>query len=272
MMERFALHYKNSSISVIRFGSGHRTALCFHGYGEDATHFEFLDQYAGNQYTFYAMDFPFHGQTEWKEGLTFSGLDLLAILEQLAAREAFAMEHLTLIGFSMGGRVALSLFAWIAETTDNLVLLAPDGLNLNFWYWASTQTWLGNRLFRFTMKHPNWFFFLFKLGNKLKMISPSIFKFAHLYLGHAEIRDELYNRWTCMRKFKPRVSRIKKLILQYQVRTELLYGQYDRIIHSSVGEKFRKGIEEQSSIHIIHSGHQLLHEKHTAEILSVLLP
>jgi hypothetical protein len=44
------------------------------------------------------------------------------------------------------------------EQIEKLVLLAPDGLKVNFWYWLATQTWLGKNSFCFTMKHPGWFF------------------------------------------------------------------------------------------------------------------
>jgi pimeloyl-ACP methyl ester carboxylesterase len=51
----------------------------------------------------------------------------------------------------------------------------------------------------------------------------------------------------------------------------LVYGKHDRIILSSVGEKFRKGIEGQCRVTIIPSGHQVLHEKHAEDIVAALL-
>jgi pimeloyl-ACP methyl ester carboxylesterase len=60
-------------------------------------------------------------------------------------------------------------------------------------------------------------------------------------------------------------------IRENSTKVRLVYGRHDRIILSSVGEKFRKGIEEYSTVSIIDSGHQVLHEKHAAEIVSALL-
>jgi hypothetical protein len=51
---------------------------------------------------------------------------------------------------------------------------------------------------------------------------------------------------------------------------DLIYGKFDRIILSSRGMKFRKGIEKYASLTEIHSGHQVLHEKHVKEILPLL--
>jgi len=273
-MEQSHLLYRNSTIGYLRFGSGPKTAVCFHGYGEDADSFAFLGKYAGNQYTFYSIDLPFHGKTEWKEGFTFTPADALLILEEILNHDSpeTKNQQLSLIGFSLGGRIALSLYQAMPERIEKLVLLAPDGLKMNFWYWLSTQTWLGNKFFAFTLKHPGWFFGFLKILNKLKLVNASIFKFVNYYIGDKEVRRLLYARWTTLRKLKPRLKKIKPLIHEKNTAVRLLYGMHDRIILSSVGEKFRKGIEDHCTLTVIHSGHQVLHEKHVQEILPALLP
>ncbi len=226
-----------------------------------------MAKYAGSQYSFFAIDLPFHGKTEWKEGLNFSMEDLNAISLSVAGHTDLP---LTIMGFSLGGRMALSLYDDIPQKIDKLILLAPDGLKVNFWYWLSTQTRLGNRFFAYTMKHPGWFFGLLQLMNKLKLVNASIFKFVKHYIGDINVRQLLYQRWTTLRKIKPQLSSIKSNITQYKTKIRLVYGIHDRIILSSVGEKFRSGIEDHCEINIIHSGHQVLHEKHVQEILPAL--
>jgi pimeloyl-ACP methyl ester carboxylesterase len=178
---------------------------------------------------------------------------------------------LTLLGYSLGGRIALALFEKMPASIERLVLLAPDGLKVNFWYWLSTQTSVGNKLFAFTMKHPSWFFGFLKGLNKLRLVNASIFKFVNYYIGDKEIRELLYARWTTLRKLKPNLNRTRKEINIHMTTVRLVYGMHDRIILSTVGEKFRKGIEEHCTISVIRSGHQVLHEKHAAELLPALL-
>ncbi|MBK8140606.1 MAG: alpha/beta hydrolase [Chitinophagaceae bacterium] len=267
-MELKHLIYRNSTIGYYCFGSGLKQAVCFHGYGEDASIFHFLSNYAGNQYTFYSIDLPFHGRTEWNEGLNFTRQDLVLIIEKITEKAA---KELTLIGFSLGGRISLSLFEAIPEKIEKIVLLAPDGLKVNFWYWLATQTWLGNRLFALTMKKPGWFFGLLKVMNLFKLVNASIFKFVNYYIGDAEVRRLLYSRWTSLRKIKPDLPVIKNLIRENKTTVRLIYGKHDRIILSSTGEQFKKGIEEYCTLTVIHSGHQVLHEKHIKEILPALM-
>jgi pimeloyl-ACP methyl ester carboxylesterase len=274
-MESLQLTYKNSTIHYYRFGSGPKPAVCFHGYGEDAETYLFLDKYAGSQYTFYSMDLPFHGKTEWKEDLNFSYKDLLEIVKEILKQKnqqpETSNQKLTLLGFSLGGRVALSLCQAMPEKIERLVLLAPDGLKQNFWYWLATQTWAGNRFFRFTMKHPGWFFGFLKLLNKLKLVNASVFKFVSFYIGNAETRRILYARWTTLRKLKPDIKLTKSFVTKNNTQVRLVYGKHDRIILSPVGERFRKGIEKNCTLTVIDSGHQVLHEKHVGEILPALL-
>ena len=165
-MEHRVLSYKNSKVSYYCFGSGSKQVVCFHGYGEEATLYAFLEKYADNQFTFYAIDLPFHGQTNWNDGLNFSHTDLQqivrAILAQANEQRLTRNGKLTLMGFSLGGRIALSLYQSQPETVEKIILLAPDGLIVNFWYWLSTQTWAGNKLFAFSMKYHGCFFCIFK--------------------------------------------------------------------------------------------------------------
>jgi pimeloyl-ACP methyl ester carboxylesterase len=246
--------------------------VCFHGYGESADSFCFLEKYAGDQYSFYAIDLPFHGQTQWNEGLNFTGEDLEKILGGILYQEpGTGNQQYSLIGFSLGGRIALSVYEKIPEQIERIVLLAPDGLKVNFWYWLSTQTWIGNRLFAFTMKHPHWFFGFLKILNKIKLVNASIFKFVNYYIGDPEVRQLLYVRWTGLRKLRPDLKRIKSKIRNNATPVRLIYGKHDRIILPERGKKFKDGIEQYCTLSVIHSGHQVLHEKHIEEILPALL-
>jgi pimeloyl-ACP methyl ester carboxylesterase len=274
-MEPLCLIYKNSTIRYYLSGSGPKMAVCFHGYGEDATIYDFLAKYAGSQYTFFAIDLPFHGETKWNDGYSFTQQDLQQIVQEILEQNNIQLQKtnlkLCILGFSLGGRAALSLCETMPEKIEKMVLLAPDGLKLNFWYWLTTQTWTGNRFFHFTMKYPGWFFGFLKMLNKLKLVNTSIFKFVNFYIGDAEVRKLLYERWTTLRKLKPDVKLIQSYIRKNNIQIRLVYGMHDRIILSSVGERFKKGIEEQCKLSVIHSGHQVLHEKHIDEILPALL-
>lgn len=269
-MQSSFIQYKHSQIHYTAGSTGEKLLVCLHGYGESEKTFHFLERYLPAGHRLVAIDLPFHGSTQWQEGLNFTIDDLLSILGSIRQELDLPTARLSLMGFSMGGRVALSLLESIPDQIDKVLLLAPDGLKVNVWYRFATRSLIGKQLFRFTMQHPGWFHRFLQAGNRLKLINQSIFKFTNYYINDRRVRDELYNRWTCMRHFRPHLRVIKALIVQYQVPVRLLYGKYDRIIRYERGEKFKAGIESFCTLQVIPTGHQVLQEKNVSTILTML--
>jgi pimeloyl-ACP methyl ester carboxylesterase len=268
-MQSFFLTYKSSLIHYHKAGKGNRLLLCFHGYSESCQSFSFLEDELTADFAIIAVDLPFHGKTDWKEGLDFTPQNLLDIIEQITG-DIFHHSKIYLLGFSMGARVALSLLQLMPVHIEKMVLLAPDGLKTHGWYKLATQNKLGNRLFRFTMQNPGWLLSLLSIANKIRLTNQSVYKFTNAYIQDEQVRDELYKRWTCMREFRPDLSRIKSLIREHRIPARLLYGQYDRIMRSESGKQFKKGIEAFCELSILPAGHQLLHEKNREIIVHSL--
>ena len=258
-------HYApdSSHIQYSCWGTGPRLLFCFHGYGESADTFFFLTESLGRDYTLVAFDLPFHGQTygqtDWQRGsLFFDPACLLTQMEEINSGLPGRTAPWTLLGYSMGGRVALHLLQLAPEKIGKLVLLAPDGLRVNPWYWLATQTRPGNRLFRFTMRHPGWLFFLLRIGNAIHCVNPGIYKFTTRYIDNIKVRQNLYARWTIMRGFRPKPGLIRKIIRSRMIPVRLVYGRYDRIIRAERGQRFRKGIEDFCTLLLLPTGHHLL--------------
>jgi pimeloyl-ACP methyl ester carboxylesterase len=266
-VETHSISYKSSIIHYYRFGHGPQWLFCFHGYGEEGSSFSIFEPLLGKAYTLIAIDFPFHGKTQWQEGLLFTTNDLLAIIDSIKpAGQAFS-----LLGYSMGGRVALQLLQEIPQQINRAVLVAPDGLHRNKWQWLSTRTLAGNRLFAYTMRNPRWMIRLMDLGGRLGLYNKSLLKFVHYYLDDAEQRIILYKRWTTMRGFRPDVELLKKNIVDHGIPVRLLFGRYDRVILARHGHHFSKGTNGFVQVTEIEAGHQLLREKHAMLIAGFLV-
>lgn len=266
-MQTAYLPYRTSQIHYLQFGRGKRILVCLHGYGESGNSFRHLAPLLQEQYRVYAPDMPFHGLTEWKEGPVFTPQMLWEIICKLNP----SGEPFTLMGYSMGGRLALSLLEQHASAIRQLVLLAPDGLHTNPWYWLSTQTRMGNRLFKYSMQHPAWLFKAMKLGLFTRLLHPSVGKIARFYLDDEQQRQLLYQRWTALRLFRPRLSLLKKVIVANQLPVQLVFGRFDQIIRSTKGYAFARGIEEVVQVQLIEAGHQLLKEKYLPFIAGLLV-
>jgi pimeloyl-ACP methyl ester carboxylesterase len=263
-MPQQKLSFKNSVITYYKYGNGSKILFCLHGYGEDGTSFSFLEKYLGETYTLYAIDFPFHGATDWNEEVLSSD-GLLYIFNSISNN---TNNLFSVLAYSMGGRAALYLLQHIPEKIERVVLIAPDGLHENFWYFLSTQTKPGNKLFAYTMQKPQLFFSFLNAAGKTNIVNKSIVKFVHHFLDDANERTLLYKRWSVMHVFRPNLADIKNLCNKKDIQLHLLFGSFDRIILHKRAAIFKQS--KNIHINIIEAGHQLLKEKYASSIVPLL--
>jgi pimeloyl-ACP methyl ester carboxylesterase len=265
------LEFKTSLISYSCWGSGPEIWIGIHGYGKSSDCFEFLSrQIPADQYTLIAPDLPFHGQTRWKEDTALTVDDLLNIIEAILISAGRSDQSYTILGFSLGGRIALSLTEREPKRIKALILLAPDGLHRSPWYWLATQNRFGNKIFLRTVRQPGWVFFLLQLGKSCRFIDLEFFKLANYYIQDRSAREHLYDRWMSLRKFKPDLNAIRSCIAENKIRVRLLFGRNDPMIPPEQGARFQKGIEQFCQVTVIAEGHQVLQEKYAALIISLL--
>ncbi|MBO9593899.1 MAG: alpha/beta hydrolase [Niabella sp.] len=261
------LSYRQSVISYGVSGTGAQPVICLHGFNESAQSFSVLKNNS-NHYTILAIDAPFHGNTRWEEGPRFTPGQLHEIIQLLLSAESFNItKPLILVGFSMGGRMCLSYYQQYPQTVQQLMLLAPDGLEMSFWYWCAAHTILGNRLFALTMKKPGWLIKFAGILYKAGIINAGVKKFAVHYLHQSQVREMLYTTWTAFRFFTPDIAQVKKIIAQTQTPVQLYFGQYDNVIPAKRGLQFVKNIEPFAHVHVLEAGHRLLQDKTVQTIL-----
>ncbi|HEY4109246.1 alpha/beta hydrolase [Puia sp.] len=269
MAEHF-IALRSSSFHYSSWGVGSRILFAFHGYGETAASFAFLAETLGRDFTIIAIEMPFHGETVWREeALFFDAHDLMALMTEIAAGLPGREKGWWLLGYSMGGRVALQMLELDFRRIERLVLLAPDGLFVSPWYRFAVSAF-ANGFFRWTMKKPGWLFLLMRTGNRLRIVNPSLFKFAVHYIDDDVVRQALYLRWTVMRGFRPRLERIAGHIRERQIPVVLLYGSYDRVIPAQRGEPFLRSITPYGRLELLPAGHALLQPKFMEVIANAL--
>ena len=264
-MHQQKISFKNSSVNYYKYGNGEKVLFCLHGYSEDGKSFSFLENHIGTTYTLYAIDLPFHGNTKWNEDQSLNAKDLIDLFNIINPN---SNRRVSILAYSFGGRIALHLFEKFNEQFEKIVLVAPDGLHVNSWYWLSVHTLFGNRLFKANMQNPSLFFSLLKLADKAKLMNKSIVKFVHYYLDDKNERSLLYKRWTIMKAFKPNLTIIKKLCIEKNVDMHILFGKYDRFILSKHATVFNH--VKNISIKTIDAGHRLLNENYVSDIVALL--
>ncbi len=254
-MSELYLPYMNSRFHYTLEGDGNQLLVCLHGFGESAMHFRPLIQELGHQFTIIAIDMPLHGKTEWQEKRGLEKKDLAAVIQELMTQHKFT--RFSLLGYSMGGRLALCTVEKMADKLDNLIMVAGDGLRNNPWHMFVTQTSIGNRIFKYNTYHPQFFFSLIKVWRKLGLLNESIYKFVLHRMDQPEKRKQVYEVWTILRRMMPNKKLCKQLLSRYNVNTLLIFGKYDRVIPPELGKRFVDGSFPCKTL-ILEKGHQLI--------------
>src|SRR3954470_2439847 len=169
-MKSHYITFKNSAVHYRQFGNGNRLLFCFHGYGRESDTFYFLERRLGNEFTIIAIDVPFHGRTEWKDEVVLKPMYLQQFLLQIRKDLNKRDMKFSLLGFSMGGRIALYLTQLLPNDVERLILIAPDGLNFNFWRWMASDTWAGNKFLNYTIHNGGWVSWVLDKAEKMGVI------------------------------------------------------------------------------------------------------
>jgi pimeloyl-ACP methyl ester carboxylesterase len=259
--------YNLSTIAFQKYGSGKEFLLAFHGFSENGKSFEAICPALEPRFTVYAMDMPYHGESIWKEAHHFNRKDLHNIVQILQDQEGF--EYFSVLGFSMGGKSAMSCVLHFREKVKGMYLLASDGIKTRAVYNLAVYPAWGRFLFKGIVKRPGWFFTLLRLLHKVGILSPWLLKFTVNHMDTLEKRQRLYDTWVSMSDFHIPISRLKAELNALAIPVWLVFGKRDEVIPPSVAHGFAEGLEHVH-VELIDRGHYFIDER-VVPILSKII-
>ncbi len=251
------LKFENSVLHYRIFGSGEKTVLAFHGYGQVGYSLKDLaDAMPG--YRFYAFDLFFHGNSRiWGEGrdrlVTVDKWN--RILEQFLKEETIG--NFELLGFSMGGKFVFATLSAFPERIEKIMLIAPDGVKNIRWYSFATGSPVMRAFFRRVVVEPKLFFSVLRISRSLGLAHPGMIKFAEREMQAISKRKRVYNSWAYFRNLKVDLSRIIRLINTHSIPVHFYFGKYDKVINVHHLSSLLNALNDKE-VHILNSGHSNL--------------
>ena len=240
------LHYR-------RYGTGPKLLIAFHGYGNEAGIFSPFAPFIGAAYTLYSIDLPHHGNSDWDAGTKLEKADLVRLATNLM-KETGA-DKCSLLGYSIGGRICLSMIEQMPEQIDKVLLIAPDGLVFNPLYYFVTKNFAGKRLFSSFLNNPKKYMRYIDWLKKKNYLSTAQYNFGMNYLGSKEDRNFLLKVWPDLSRIITSAATIKATVIEYHIPVHIFMGAYDRVIPVKNADSF-KGIDTVT-IHIAEKGHRV---------------
>jgi pimeloyl-ACP methyl ester carboxylesterase len=220
---------ETSRVFVKKVGSGPDTLLLFHGFGQDHSALLPVAEAVGDQYTCYLFDLYYHGQSHWGHDNTPIGKK-----DWTAYFNGFLKEHgiskFSVLGFSLGARLALACVEAFPDRTEALFLIAPDGLRASPWYTLATGTGVTRKLFRACITRPGIFFKLADTLRRWGLLDARLHRIAGYYMNNPEKREQVYHAWVAFRLLRAAPRHLAGLIRQHSIRAVIIVGQRDTLI------------------------------------------
>lgn len=224
------LHYQ-------KYGSGTRVVLAFHGYGQGEGHWRSMVGVLGPEVTVYAFDLFYHGRSRLVK--TDSPLTKARLGELLG--EFLREQQLTqfsLLAFSMGAKFALTAAETFPEQVEQLWLIAPDGLQRQFWYSLATYPpWMRGVLGRAVLRPQRLLRFLDSLHQR-RLVDSNLVRFAQWQLDSREKRLRVYRSWVGFRRLTFDLRRLAATLNRRPTPVTFFLGRHDRVIPHAGLQRF----------------------------------
>jgi pimeloyl-ACP methyl ester carboxylesterase len=266
---RSTLQVGELSLEYASAGSGHHVVICLHGFGREAADFEAFLPILEADTKLIAINLFFHGRSNFPQHrLSKHPLEPEEWCNLMRALcEEVGCSRFHLVGYSMGGRLAMVMMERMPEQIDSLTLLAPDGLKINVLYRFVSETKLGRVLYRSIIRNPNWILRTADALKWLHILHQNIHRFVYLQLETPSKRQLVYNVWLAHRKLFPNLHIVATNTENRNIPCRLMFGKHDAIIPPRLAHNLTKHFQAKPKLILLDAGHRLIN-KETVELLS----
>lgn len=167
----------------------------------------------------------------------------------------------TLMGYSLGGKIALSLLESLPDRFSNAYFFATDGLKTSVFYTFASRTRLGRSLYRLLIDHPGPLIGTIHFLRSIGVLSEKMRKFLLFHLESREERQFVYDVWSTFRNIRPDLASIRHSMDHYDLEVHFFFGRYDPVIKPPLAKRILNELEYQRQVHILEAGHELLDER-----------
>lgn len=262
-MHSHFLKFRAGRVHYLQFGTGPDLLFALHGFADRARMFALLEPALARQYTVVAIDWPFHGQTEWPE-TSFSKVHLLEIIQEIARQ--MGKTRFSLLAYSFGARLAQAMLPELGPQLDRLYLLAPDGVKTKGMTMATrTPMWMRQVLFR-ALRRPGWFVTMLGWGHRVRVVPPMIHHFLSNNLTRPERFQRTFGCWMSMDSFYLGRRKMKALLQETGLRTDIYVGTRDQVVTLKNLQHMVEGLPNVR-LHLLDEGHRLIGERLVAALI-----
>jgi pimeloyl-ACP methyl ester carboxylesterase len=247
------------------YGNGPKAMLAFHGFGMKGTQFAMLEP-AFAEYTIYSFDLFFHGETELLDssiGVVRKGISSSEFSVYMSEFiEEMSFYKVSLLSYSMGALMALSMIKHLPDKIENAFFIAPDGIRPNKLLQFGSRNLIINRVFYYLVYSPRTVALILNSLLKCRYIDHSLYRILQGEFGTEATRLTCYQAITYHAKLTFDKTELAQIINSNQITTYFYFGKTDHLFPASIGKEFC-ALLENTSLHIFDNGHELVNKELT---------
>jgi len=234
-----------------KFGNGPLTMIAFHGFGRDATMFQPYESVFAS-YTIYSVDLYFHGNSENHQPNHLDEHHWELAFSDFLQREQ--IDKFSILGFSLGGKLALFTYQLFSEHIENLHLIAPYGIQKNLVEVLVQKTpFLYKKLNRF-VDDPSYLFRLLNLLHSCQLINTTLVKIISRQLDSKQKRFRAFHTMLVYGAVRLDLESIQQSLSMHNPKVHLYLGKYDQVLRLKTLYRYL-GYLKHFSLHVLPSGH-----------------
>lgn len=222
-------------------GQQQKWLIAFYGYGQAPLVYQNLFAKLKDTHNILVIDNP---TQDYSEDITPE--DFKNYLDKVLRKEQ--VEKFDSISYSMGSRFNLYLPIYYPTQLNKIILIAPDGIKINFWNRIAVHTWLGQSLFKFFVEKDEVYVGLLSLLYKLRILNKALYAFSKWNMRNKVQRTHVYNAWMNMRCIEPDLKIVRQAIRKHNIKLNSFFGKNDAVIPLKNYKKCKKAFPEGNHI------------------------
>ena len=244
------LHY-------IKIGTGSKVMIGFHGFGRDASMFQNYENVFPD-YTIYSIALYFHGSSWTRPTYDLNEDEWKSEFSEFL--DTHRIDKFSILGFSLGGKLALFTYQIFSERVENIHLLAPYGIQKNFIESLVQKTpFLFWKMKKF-IDQPAFLFRLAKGLHNSKLLNPTLMQIILRQLDSKEKRSTAFYSMLLYGAIELNLKEIRQSFERQKANVHIYLGKFDQVLRL---ENLYQHLGSLSnfSLHVLPSGHSSLPHK-----------
>jgi len=254
MSSRF-INTEKGRVHYLVWGKGERLIIALPGFSNSASLFEPVGLALQDQCTLVALDLPFHGRTQW-EAAQYTRTDVAIWIKTIL--HDFKKDRFEWMGFSLGGRIILSMLDHCTPHVFGIHLIAPDGLaTYRTFYPSLVPQFIRRLLFHSISRHPQKWLGLAQRLHDWRLLDHFSFIYIEKQLRTSIQTDRLFQTWLSLPNFPVSTKETQRVLLTQGIPVSLSLGLRDKFVNTQRIQSWAAPIT-QMQVQLFDQGHQLV--------------